>query len=923
MMPAVSNIFGSVMVRLALIFGALATMTAAAIAISWMVFQTIATNMETLTESRLPELGSAGQIVSVADRVRGLLSDILLAETGDDIDRLMFKKTMIMEDLKQQASALAPEQAGQLDGLIVDAETAIIQIMAARRAQFASSASVDEALVMAAEEAKSASDLLDQKGREAFRDVLRGSELTTAAIDDTLTRLVDQDFTRVRTVLAIRAEMNLLSGLALALSQSEDAATSSALIRLATESRERLPELTQALTEGGEGADVSSAVAEFQSLLAPVLDGSGAPLRADRILSLRQSIDTVLTTTLDENYERLLVSGEQASAANGKAISDLLQKEVSQIRTMSRLQLASNTFMETILFTVLSRDAAELGQRNEEMQAAAEALKSAMGTVPVELQDALQGLLSYANPENGIFAVRKAALDAHVAEAQSAKAAADSVRQIAVTTGEFASNAQSRIGASAVELSAEVQQARLRIQSIGLFSLAIVVLAPVLIWLTVTRPLNRVTRITERLAQGDLSEIEGLDNRKGEIGRMAEALKIFRTGALERIEMQEAEKKRDAEMQEAERAAERAKHEAEMRAREAEAEQARQKREREAEEKAREDRLREEAEQERKARAAEQELVVGALAESLKRLSGGDLTHTIDTAFPGSYEALRQDYNAAIGTLADLIRQIGQSSGLIDSGSAEIASSSLDLSRRTENAAATLEETAAALSELTASVSSAARGAAEATETVDTVKRDAETSHKVMQDAVAAMGQIESSSSEIAKIVEVIDSIAFQTNLLALNAGVEAARAGDAGRGFAVVASEVRILAHRCSDAADQINKLISDSTGHVQTGVSLMDNTSDALETILRGIQDMAKNVSEIAVSSQEQSNGISEINVAVEQLDRSTQQNAAMFEETTAASQSLTDEAGKLAQLVAGFRVGEAARRAPGSDDTDAQVA
>ena len=212
---------------------------------------------------------------------------------------------------------------------------------------------------------------------------------------------------------------------------------------------------------------------------------------------------------------------------------------------------------------------------------------------------------------------------------------------------------------------------------------------------------------------------------------------------------------------------------------------------------------------------------------------------------------------------------------------------------------------AAALSVLTESVASSAKGASEANSTVDRVREDAESNHRVMQDAVGAMGEIESSSSEIGKIVEVIDSIAFQTNLLALNAGVEAARAGDAGRGFAVVASEVRILAHRCSEAALEISKLISESGRQVTHGVSLMDQASEALKTIVTGIGDVAKHVSQISNSANEQSHGISEINVAVRQIDQSTQQNAAMFEETTAASQALAEQAGNLARLVGGFQV------------------
>jgi len=229
------------------------------------------------------------------------------------------------------------------------------------------------------------------------------------------------------------------------------------------------------------------------------------------------------------------------------------------------------------------------------------------------------------------------------------------------------------------------------------------------------------------------------------------------------------------------------------------------------------------------------------------------------------------------------------------------------LSRRTERQAATLEETAAALDELTASVRSAAEGAGLANQVVSDAKSSAEASGVVVQEAVDAMEEIQTSSSKISRIINVIDDIAFQTNLLALNAGVEAARAGEAGRGFAVVASEVRALAQRTSDAAREINDLISTSSQHVGRGVDLVGQAGSALQQIVESVSNIAVHVSEIAVSANEQSSGLAEINTAVNQLDQVTQQNAAMFEETTAASHSLTKEAENLSETTAQFRIGE----------------
>lgn len=309
---------------------------------------------------------------------------------------------------------------------------------------------------------------------------------------------------------------------------------------------------------------------------------------------------------------------------------------------------------------------------------------------------------------------------------------------------------------------------------------------------------------------------------------------------------------------------------------------------------------------------AAQHRVVEALRIGLRRLSEGDLETRIETDFPTDYEQLRADFNAAIANLARAIQVVVEAAGEIDGEAHHISAASEDLSRRAENQAATLEQTAAALTQLTASVGSASVGVAEADRVVAEARGSAESSGRVVQQAVAAMGEIEESSQRISRIIGVIDDIAFQTNLLALNAGVEAARAGEAGRGFAVVASEVRALALRSSDAAREIDALISASTQQVRRGVDLVGETGHALEAILASVIDVANRVSEIASSARGQSAGLAEINEAVSDLDRYTQQNVAMFEQSSAASRSLTLGAQTLSQTMAQFRTGAGASSA-----------
>jgi methyl-accepting chemotaxis protein len=310
---------------------------------------------------------------------------------------------------------------------------------------------------------------------------------------------------------------------------------------------------------------------------------------------------------------------------------------------------------------------------------------------------------------------------------------------------------------------------------------------------------------------------------------------------------------------------------------------------------------------------------VARVGKALSDLADGDLQGRLDSPLMPSLDKLRLDFNAAAGTLQDALQVVSTCAAAIHGGSDEIGDSVGNLSRRTEQQAASLEETAAALDELTAAVKKSAESATQARDAVISAQADAEKSGQVVQDAVAAMGGIEKSAQEISQIIGVIDEIAFQTNLLALNAGVEAARAGDAGRGFAVVASEVRALAQRSAEAAKEIKALIAGSTQQVATGVELVGQAGQALSRIAGRVTEMNSVIRDIASSAQEQATGLSEVNTAVNQMDQMTQQNAAMVEETSAASQTLAHEGQELSRLISRFKVGGAAgtrvQRSPAS--------
>jgi methyl-accepting chemotaxis protein len=290
------------------------------------------------------------------------------------------------------------------------------------------------------------------------------------------------------------------------------------------------------------------------------------------------------------------------------------------------------------------------------------------------------------------------------------------------------------------------------------------------------------------------------------------------------------------------------------------------------------------------------------LGGALAALAKGDLTVEA-TGLPPEYASIQQDFNAAVQSLRHTLGKVVDGVDVISTGSSEIRAACEDLSARTEQQAASLERTAASISDVTAKVQATAQTTANARSAMSVAHDEAEQSSVIVQRAVEAMSGIEASSREISQIIAVIDGIAFQTNLLALNAGVEAARAGDAGKGFAVVANEVRALAQRSADAANDIKKLITSSAQQVSIGVDLVSETGSALGNIAQRITGVRDAIEDIAVSAEQQAGSLLQINNAVADVDRMTQQNASMSEECTAAASNLASSAGELHHSIQDF--------------------
>lgn len=897
------KVLGSIAAKLGVTLLALGGAVAAAVGVGYIVFSTVATSVSDLMERAVPRIEASTQVIQASGRSRDVLARISSARSNAELDAAFSDFQNELSSVESSLGGLSQDEIANIKPMLETVRFTSEAMVTALVAQFETETSLATQIAELETLAEDVRLELQKLSNVALFNLTAKSNQAVNTVRDTLSGLTDREFSEIRAILEVRAEVNLLTGVALAQTGPIDPGMSAILNDLFKASLSRLDRGLEEIRQNESLVEEIGPVFEVRKYFE---ETPARGLRSDRILRLRQDSEAALSEIIDTRSFLLAILAEDIATENETVIRQLIDRDVKSIRDAAEIDLAVQTLLVRALFGVSATKPEDIAPHQEQLTQVSDRLVQLIKgeAVSDRLRELIMQMQSAAAPEKGVLATRKAVFEAALlARTRSSDASAE-LTKIASASEAASASAVSEMLVTGRSVADGTERGMAQMTGIAIAGLVVIILSALAVYVLILRPMARVTKVTERLATGDLAPVSGFDRVGGEIGQMAKALAVFREGMIERERMEAAEKERAAE----EREREAAEAEEKVRAKEeAAAEEARRKeeeRKREAEEVARREEIERAAQADRDARAAEQEHVVTRLASALDELASGDLTVEINEPFSDAYEELRANFNAAIRKIAEAISALTESVSSVGDAADSMTGYADDLARRTERNAASLEETSAAVSELT----SAARSTATTAQTANTVmleaQKEAETSKTTVEGAVATMSEVEASSDAVSHIVDLIENIAFQTNLLALNAGVEAARAGEEGRGFAVVATEVRALAQRSSEAASEINTLISTTRGQISKGVSQVNDAGEALNGILSYISDISRHISDISVGADEQATTISSISEAVKQLDAATQENATMFEASRATSDTLTREASLLQELADRFR-------------------
>lgn len=892
---------GGVKAKILVMMLAMVLLTLASTGVAFLTFRSLSGNINQISNNRVPEIAAASEL-NVGTSV---LARVLLAmSNATDLDTLSAAQHRVesqVEVIKQEIAALPPRVQGefliQLDTVTAD----IVALDQARIREFRARSEIADTLDLVVGVGRDASAQIGPMVKQSYEALQSGGQHTIETVDTTLSTLVDQQFKGVADTLQARSEINLLAGVALARTTISDPATLSILNDIGRGASDNLQALLPELEAHTALEGYMPEIRQTAEFYAAAFTDSARRGTVDRsqFLEARQVADSAFASALDDMIFTLTVGAADAAESNREEISSLLEKQVGSIRGLLRLDAA---FQKTITRAL----SASLVSGNEALESAQADLNTALLELQWALIDdeTLQNLASQleqvAGKETGIVTKRASLLEAVSQSAKLMSKATTSVGTIGNGAAEYGTNALERIRTSSTEVSKEVDAAQTMMTAIAAFCAVAAMAGIYMVQRMLVAPLAQLTSATERLARGDMAPIEGFETRRDEIGRMGQALGVFRENSLRVEDLNRQNEAREQQEKEARQAMFRLL----------------------AEEIGSVVAAASKGDFSRRVDASFDDPEIAQLGDDLNRLmtttelgldetraalramAAADLTQRMQGDFNGVFRELATDMNGTADRLSELIGKIHDSATASSSQATQFTEGAQQLATRAEHQAATLEETASAMEEMSQTVKASSSSLIEAENLSGQVAEKTETGSSAANAAVENVQLIQESSSKIHDIITVIENISFQTNLLALNAAVEAARAGDAGKGFAVVASEVRALAQRSTEAASEISELIRESTERVDLGVQSVEAARSSFDEIDVSVRPVIELLSQISASGREQAMGIGEVSQAVNRMDEMTQENARLADMSGSMAQALAGQISELEELASAFK-------------------
>ncbi|MGY9046948.1 MAG: HAMP domain-containing protein, partial [Rhodobacterales bacterium] len=681
------SIIGSIAFKITLVLVAMGAMVGVSILVSNSVFRQTVTSLDTLANQRLEELTTISELVTNADQLKSELVDVLLASDQAALAEATGTVAKHMAEMTELSASFPPELGDILNTQIGAALRDFKELDQMRAANFSNLDDLRDRITALRAAAAETNRHLKSVSTTAYFDLVVGGDDTVSALDDRLTHLVDGVVAALQNRYRINADVNLLTGVALALTQTADDSLISILKDL---SKSALGDLRLAVDEANANTSLSfdtTPIEDSYALFEKVLSSSTFVIKGqkDNIVAAQRDLGLLVASQVDDLIFSLAIESETASENTSTTIQNLLDGPVARIKMLASVDVAVWAYVGGALELAASENQKHSAALNTELAKLAQSLTQMIPDSEVVLAGKVAQLITFSDPDTGIFKHRKAINDS-VAESENAlKKTVESVRSVGKTAAEAGKATRSQIKTDSLAVLDQAKRAGVQLLNIGWISLGVFLGAIALTFLTLVRPLQRLTGATEALASGDLEQDVPFAQKGGEVGRMARALLIFRDGLVEKQQMQAKE------------------------------------------------------EEERTLRQQEQELIVSSLAEGMNRLADGDLAVQITQTFPGDYERLRRDFNQATSTLHDAIQRIANSAASVNDSSSEISNASDDLARRTEHATATLAETAAALAQMTISVQGSAERAESALQVVSVARSSAEEGKTIVESTVVAM----------------------------------------------------------------------------------------------------------------------------------------------------------------------------------------